>query len=166
MFTPTEDSRPGLSPTVPMPRMRAVVTFSDVVEVTVRPGVRTCKFLMSVTPASCSCCAETAITAMGTSCRFCSRFCAVTMISLKPGWVGVSAAQPGPARTPLDIDAAPATYRSNHPNFFELIQYPTLRVQAMAFPSPRFSLRVMLHRRRQDIGCGRQQCRMSRKAHA
>ena len=61
--------------------MRAVVEFSEVVEVTVSPGVSAVMFLRSVTPASRSCCPESAITAIGTSCRFCSRFCAVTTTS-------------------------------------------------------------------------------------
>jgi len=34
---------------------------------------------MSRTPESCSSCALIAVTVIGTSCRFCSRFCAVTV---------------------------------------------------------------------------------------
>src|SRR5579859_152715 len=81
MTTPTEDSRPALSPTVPMPRMRAVVDASLVVEVTSRPGVSRVRSLMSLTPLSCRSWWLTVVTTIGTSCRFWERFCAVTMIS-------------------------------------------------------------------------------------
>ena len=81
--------------------MRAVVEFSEVVEVTVSPGVSAVMFLISVTPASWSCCPESAMTAIGTSCRFCSRFCAVTMTSVSSVLLAVSSAArqtlpPGP----------------------------------------------------------------------
>src|ERR1700722_13240346 len=100
---PTEDSRPGLSPTVPMPRMRAVVEPSLVVEVTVSPGVRMVMLLMSVTPESLSCCPDKAITEIGTSCRFSERFSAVTMISVSVGEFAVSsAARPALAARKLD----------------------------------------------------------------
>ena len=78
MTTPTEGSRPGLSPTVPTPRMRAVVEASEAVEVTVRPEVSLERSLMSFTPLSCSSCLFTTVTTMGTSCRFSFRFWAVT----------------------------------------------------------------------------------------
>ena len=76
--TPTEDSRPTLSPTVPMPRMRAVVIASLWVLVTVRPGTSVCRSLMSRTPASCRASCDSAVTTIGTSCSCSSRFCAVT----------------------------------------------------------------------------------------
>ena len=78
MTTPTEDSKPRLSPTVPMPRMRAVVIASFWVLVTVRPGTRICMSLMSRTPVSCRACLDSAVTTIGTSCSCSSRFCAVT----------------------------------------------------------------------------------------
>ena len=81
MTTPTDDSRPTLSPTVPTPRIRAVVEVLLAVVVTVRPGVTTVRSLMSFTPASCNCWALTAVTTIGTSCRFWVRFCAVTTSS-------------------------------------------------------------------------------------
>ncbi len=100
---PTEDSRPGLSPTVPMPRMRAVVDPSLVVEVTVRPGVRMVMLLMSVTPESLSCCPDNAITEIGTSCKFSERFSAVTMISVRVGELDASsAARPTTGASRLD----------------------------------------------------------------
>jgi hypothetical protein len=77
--TPTDDSSPLLSPTVPMPRMRAVVMASLCVLVTVRPGTRTCMSLMSRTPVSCSNCSASG-DQIGTSCRDSSRFCAVTPV--------------------------------------------------------------------------------------
>src|SRR3569623_1606908 len=79
MTTPTELSRPGVSPSVPTPRMRAVVIVSLEVEVTVRPGVRTVRSLMSFTPASCSSLPGREVTTTGTSCRFCSRLWARTL---------------------------------------------------------------------------------------
>jgi hypothetical protein len=93
--TPTEDSNPGLSPTVPMPRMREVVEFSSVVEATVSPGVNAVISLMSLTPESLSCWADSAMTEIGTSWMFCTRFCAVTMISVRPGWFAASWARLG-----------------------------------------------------------------------
>src|SRR5258708_4472114 len=101
MFTPTEDSKPGLSPTVPMPRMRAVVIASLPSEVTVSPGVKIARFLILVMPASCTCCALIATTEIGTSCRFWERFSAVTMISSNTGALDVSAARAwAPAKAP------------------------------------------------------------------
>ena len=79
--TPTEDSRPTLSPTVPMPRMRAVVIASLWVLVTVRPGTSVCRSLMSRTPASCMASCDSAVTMIGTSCSTSSRFCAVTTMA-------------------------------------------------------------------------------------
>src|SRR5580658_6508699 len=109
---PTEDSRPGLSPTVPMPRIRAVVEFSEVVDVTVRPGVNTVRFLISVTPASLSSWEDRAITEIGTSWIFSARFCAVTMTSGKTGGTGASSAQLTlPATAPVDAKTKVATRR-------------------------------------------------------
>ena len=78
--TPTDDSRPTLSPTVPMPRMRAVVMASFWVLVTVRPGTSTCMSLMSRTPVSWISCCGSDVSAIGTSCICSSRFCAVTIM--------------------------------------------------------------------------------------
>src|SRR5271156_2817433 len=112
MTTPTEDSRPGLSPTVPMPRIRAVVEFSEVVEVTVRPGVNTVRFLISVTPESLSSWADRAITEIGTSWMFSARFCAVTMTSGRLGTGASSAAQLTlPATAPVDAKTKVANRR-------------------------------------------------------
>ncbi|MNR22243.1 hypothetical protein D3C85_1391860 [compost metagenome] len=97
MTTPTELSRPGLSPTVPTPRIRAVVEASDWVEVTVMPGVRICRSLMSRTPAPFSASCDRVVTTIGTSCRFCSRFWAVTMMSsivVGPSWADAAPAKP------------------------------------------------------------------------
>ena len=60
--------------------MRAVVEASLEVEVTIRPGVRIVRSLISLTVASFKSCAETVVTTIGTSCRFWVRFCAVTTI--------------------------------------------------------------------------------------
>src|ERR1700681_3515756 len=92
-----------------MPRMRAVVTFSEVVDVTVKPGVKDWRFLMSLTPPSLSSCADRAITEMGTSWMFCWRFCAVTMISVSAGWLVVVCAQLEPAAMPPEIANTRAT---------------------------------------------------------
>jgi hypothetical protein len=68
MNTPTEPSRPGLSPTVPMPRMRATAPpASEVVEETSSDGETWFSCLRSVAPVYCSCWAVTALTAIGTS---------------------------------------------------------------------------------------------------
>ena len=68
-----------LSPTVPIPRMRAVVETSLDVEVTTSPDVSNVRSLMSRTPESRSSCEPIEVTVIGTSCRSWSRFCAVTM---------------------------------------------------------------------------------------
>ena len=120
-----------------MPRMRAVVEFSEVVEVTVRPGVR------SVTPASCSCCPESAITAIGTSCRFCSRFCAVTTTSASSVPLAVASAAwltlpPGPSAI-----ASPST--GNIPlkaNRFESFAAATSQVTTMVMSPSSNKLRL------------------------
>ena len=59
--------------------MRAVVIDSLEVEVTIKPGVRMVRSLMSFTPVSFSNCSETTVMTIGTSWTLCSRFCAVTM---------------------------------------------------------------------------------------
>src|SRR5690606_35981943 len=63
-----------------MPRMRAVVIASLWVLVTVSPGTRVCRSLMSYTPVSCSSCWSSTVTEIGTSWSTSSRFCAVTVI--------------------------------------------------------------------------------------
>ena len=57
---------------------------SDWVEVTVMPGVRICRSLMSCTPAPSRTSCDRVVTTIGTSCRLCSRFWAVTMMSSRP----------------------------------------------------------------------------------
>ncbi len=59
--------------------MRAVVETSLDVEVTTSPDVSNVRSLMSRTPASRSSCDPIAVIVIGTSCRFWSRFCAVTV---------------------------------------------------------------------------------------
>ena len=85
MNTATELSRPGLSPTVPMPRMRAEPLASDPVDETSSDGAklvqladigRAAEFFISSPP--------TAVTAIGTSCSTWRRPCAVMMISFWP----------------------------------------------------------------------------------
>src|ERR1700722_15357882 len=95
-----------------MPRIRAVVEFSEVVEVTVRPGVNTVRFLISVTPESLSSWADRAMTEIGTSWMFSARFCAVTMTSGKLGTGASSAPQLAlAATTPVDAKTKVATPR-------------------------------------------------------
>ena len=68
MNTPTEPSRPGLSPTVPMPRMRATAApASDEVDETSNDGATWLSCRMSVAPVYCKVFAVTALTAIGTS---------------------------------------------------------------------------------------------------
>ena len=81
---PPKTRDPGCRPPCPRRGCGPVVEDSLVVEVTVRPGVRTWRSLMSRTPASWSCWRPTAVTTIGTVCRFCSRFWAVTMTSSRP----------------------------------------------------------------------------------
>jgi len=68
MKMPTEPSRPGLSPTVPMPRMRATAAPpSDEVEETISDGATCSSWRMSVAPVLRRFSAVTALTAIGTS---------------------------------------------------------------------------------------------------
>ena len=95
--------------------MRAVVEPSDVVDVTVRPGVSTVRFLMSVTPASFSCCADTAKTEIGTSCTFWLRFCAVTMTSSSVAGPPASAALTAPLDSAADTASSAASGARDEP---------------------------------------------------
>ena len=54
MNTATELSSPGLSPTVPMPRSRAVALASDPVDDTISDGASCAIWRMSVAPEFCS----------------------------------------------------------------------------------------------------------------
>ena len=81
MNTATELSRPGLSPTVPMPRIRADALASDPVDDTSSDGASWFNVRMSLAPLFCIACALTADTAIGTSDRGLARRVAVTMIS-------------------------------------------------------------------------------------
>src|SRR5690554_2994241 len=82
MNTATELSRPGVSPTVPMPRIRAEPLASLPVEDTSRDGASWFSSRMSLVPLCCNCSELTAETAIGTSDKTCSRPCAVTTIIL------------------------------------------------------------------------------------
>ena len=81
MKTATELSRPGFSPTVPMPRMRATAELSLVADDTSSDGASWFNWRMSLPPELRSCSAETALTAIGTSDRTCERRVAVMIIS-------------------------------------------------------------------------------------
>ena len=88
MKTATELSRPGLSPTVPMPRMRATpAPASDEVEDTSSDGDSCVSWRMSLAPEYSSVSAVTALTASGTSDSASLRRVAVTTMSLvSTGW--------------------------------------------------------------------------------
>jgi hypothetical protein len=101
MNTATELSRPGLSPTVPMPRIRAEPLASLPVEETSSEGASWFSCRMSVAPEFCSDCAVTADTAIGTLDSGLARRVAVMMISprLTSLSSGVGAAVPVSACT-------------------------------------------------------------------
>ena len=82
MNTTTELSRPGLSPTVPMPRMRGEAFASVPVEDTSSDGASWFSWRMSFAPEFRSDSAVTADTATGTSASTWARPCAVTTMSL------------------------------------------------------------------------------------
>ena len=95
MNTATELSRPGLSPTVPMPRMRAEPFASVPVEETSSDGASWLSARMSLAPVFCSDSDVTALTAIGTSERGLARRVAVMMIvplfAWSPGWAASAA---------------------------------------------------------------------------
>ena len=82
MNTGTELSRPGLSPTVPMPRIRAEPLASEPVDETSSDGATWFSWRMSFAPLFCSVSALTAEIATGTSDKSWARPCAVTMIGV------------------------------------------------------------------------------------
>ena len=83
MKTPTEPSRPGLSPTVPMPRIRAVpAPASEVVEETSSEGETWVSWRISLAPEFWRISAVTAETASGTSESASLRRVAVMTMSL------------------------------------------------------------------------------------
>src|SRR5690606_3102995 len=106
-MTPTELSTPGLSPTVPTPRMRAVVKVWFEVEATIRPGARICRSLMSRTPTSSSRGWAATVSDSGVAARGASRRSAVTTIS--DTWVGPASAgasaRTGEAKASTDREA-------------------------------------------------------------
>ena len=106
-MTPTELSTPGLSPTVPTPRMRAVVKVWFEVEATIRPGARICRSLMSRTPTPSSRGWLATVSDRGVAARGASRRSAVTTIS--DTWVGPSSmaasAMTGAAKASTDKEA-------------------------------------------------------------
>ena len=83
MNTATELSRPGLSPTVPMPRMRADPFASLPVDDTSSDGASWFSWRMSVAPLFCNDAAETAVTAIGTSDNGLAR--RVAVMTMVPG---------------------------------------------------------------------------------
>src|SRR5215213_2401424 len=87
MNTPTELSRPGLSPTVPMPRIRATpAPASDEVDETSSDGATWLSCRMSLAPVYSSCWAVTALTAIGTSdSAWLRRVAVITMSLLSTG---------------------------------------------------------------------------------
>ena len=85
MNTATELSRPGLSPTVPIPRIRAEPLASEPVDDTSSDGASWLSWRMSLAPEFCSVSAETAEIATGTSASAWARPCAVTTMSA-PIW--------------------------------------------------------------------------------
>ncbi|MHC3926610.1 hypothetical protein ACMZ4W_01713 [Brevundimonas naejangsanensis] len=106
-MTPTELSTPGLSPTVPTPRMRAVVKVWFEVEATIRPGARICRSLMSRTPTPSSRGWAATVSDSGVAASGASRRSAVTTISdtwIGPASTGASA-RTGAAKASTDIEA-------------------------------------------------------------
>src|ERR1043165_4567980 len=99
MNTPTELSRPGLSPTVPTPRMRATpAPASDDVEDTSSDGASWLSWRMSDAPEYLRFCAVTALTAIGTSERaWLRRVAVMTLPPVSTGW----------RCPPWDLPAAP-----------------------------------------------------------
>ena len=81
MNSATEDSSPGFSPTVPIPRMRAVKLDSLVAPETISEGASWFSARKSVTPEFLSASPPMAEIATGTSESSCSRRVAVTMIA-------------------------------------------------------------------------------------
>ena len=81
MKVATELSRPGLSPTVPMPRIRAEAFDSLPVDDTSSDGASWLSWRMSLAPEFCSCACVTALTAIGTSLSGLARRVAVTTMS-------------------------------------------------------------------------------------
>src|SRR3954447_13938238 len=83
MKMPTELSRPGLSPTVPMPRLRETpAPASDEVDETSSEGATWLSCRMSLAPVYSRVWAVTALTAMGTSDKASLRRVAVMTMSL------------------------------------------------------------------------------------
>ena len=99
MNTGTELSRPGLSPTVPMPRIRAEPFASEPVEETSSDGATWFSWRMSFAPLFCSVSALTAEIATGTSDSSWARPCAVTTIGASALSSVVSAASCAKAGT-------------------------------------------------------------------
>ena len=73
------------------------------------PGVRICRSLMSCTPAPCSSSCDRVVTTIGTSCRLCSRFWAVTMMSSTVAGASCAAAAPARPKATAPITAAADT---------------------------------------------------------
>ena len=126
MNSATELSRPGFSPTVPMPRIRAVKLTSLVAPETISEGASWLSARISLTPEFSSASAESAVTAIGTSESASARLVAVTMIvpasstaSSSACGVAASCAITGCARTSAEIivDA------KNAPAFFMPVSY-------------------------------------------
>ena len=109
MNTATELSRPGLSPTVPMPRMRGDALASLPVEDTSSDGASCVNPRMSLAPELASDCAVTAEMAAGTLARSCERPCAVTtMSSFVSSVAEVGAGVAGGAVCAIDGEAIPS----------------------------------------------------------
>ena len=89
--TPTAPSNERLLPVVPMPRMRMLALLAALLVTSkLMLGDTAWMSVMFSTRASASISADAAVTAMGTSCRFCSRRWAVTTISSIAGACAVA----------------------------------------------------------------------------
>src|SRR5579859_7173044 len=119
MYRPTASSRPGLSATLPTPRMRAIVVPSLPLVVEVRPGVRVTRSDTDRTLLASSLASVSTVTTTGTSCSRSERFWAVTTSSLtalesaaaaSPGKVWAWANAPPAAIVKASPEAQPNTY--------------------------------------------------------
>ncbi len=109
-----------MSPTVPMPRIRAEPFASEPVDETSSDGATWFSWRMSFAPLFCSVSALTAEIATGTSDRSCERPCAVTMIGVSSlssvaasaaASAGASCAKAGAATTAMAIETPSALVR-------------------------------------------------------
>jgi len=108
MNTATELSRPGLSPTVPMPRIRALPLASVPVDETRSDGASWLSERMSLAPEFCRLSADTALTAIGTSDSAWLRRVAVMTISPRDSSPSSAAADTAGVTEPAVVGEAAA----------------------------------------------------------